>query len=161
MRSVGIDLEPYLKSGKLRYIAARPTFYSLEMHLAIMLREVARFKPRLVVLDPISAFDRSGDPNEIQAMLLRMVDYLKSHGATAIFTNLTHAKGDETQTDAGLSSLMDAWILMLNRENNGEFKRELYLLKARGMRHSNQVREFIMSEDGIALREPFVGEGAP
>ena len=92
MRSVGLDLKPYLDSGKLRYIAARPTFYSLEMHLAIMLREVARFKPRLVVLDPISAFDRSGDPNEIQAMLLRMVDYLKSHGATAIFTNVLMPK---------------------------------------------------------------------
>ena len=115
--------------------------------------------PHLVVLDPISAFDRSGDLAEIQALLLRMVDFLKSHGITGVFTHLTHAKSDETETDAGLSSLMDAWILMLNREVNGEFNRELYLLKARGMQHSNQVREFIMSSQGIQLREPYIGAG--
>lgn len=159
MRSVGIDLKPYLDTGKLRYIAARPTFYGIEMHLAIMLREIALSKPALVVLDPISAFDQSGDLSEIQAMLLRMVDYLKSHGITGVFTHLTHAKADATRTDAGLSSLMDAWILMLNREMNGEFNRELYLLKARGMQHSNQVREFVMSSEGIKLRVPYIGEG--
>lgn len=159
MRSVGIDLEGCLRDGRLHYIAARPTFYSLEMHLAVMLREIARSRARIVILDPISAFDRSGEANEIQAMLLRMVDYLKSHGVTGVFTHLTHAKSDETVTDAGLSSLMDAWILMLNREGGGEFNRELYLLKARGMQHSNQVREFIMSEAGLQLRTPYLGEG--
>mgnify|MGYP000916175575 CR=1 FL=1 len=159
MRSIGIDLEGHLRDGLLHYIAARPTFYSLEMHLAVMLREIARSRPRIVVLDPISAFDRSGEANEIQTMLLRMVDYLKSHGVTGVFTHLTHAKSDETVTDAGLSSLMDAWILMLNREAGGEFNRELYLLKARGIQHSNQVREFIMSEKGLQLRTPYLGEG--
>ena len=159
MRSVGIDLGGYLSSGLLHYTAARPTFYSLEMHLAVMLREIARSKPRIVILDPISAFDRSGESNEIQSMLLRMVDYLKSHGVTGVFTHLTHAKSDETLTDAGMSSLMDAWILMLNREAGGEFNRELYLLKARGLQHSNQVREFIMSGDGLQLRAPYLGEG--
>src|SRR5690606_8074167 len=114
----------------LRYIAARPTLYGLEMHLAIMVREVVKFQPQLVVLDPVSAFITPGDTMEVQAMLLRMVDFLKSRGITAVFTHLTYAKGDETQTEAGLSSLMDAWILLLNREANGEFNRELYLLKA-------------------------------
>lgn len=161
MRSVGIDLKDYIDGGRLNYFAARPTFYSLEMHLAVMLREIARLKPRIVIVDPISAFDRSGESNEVQTMLLRMVDYLKSHGVTGVFTNLTHAKGDETLTDVGLSSLMDAWILMLNREAGGEFNRELYLLKARGLQHSNQVREFIMSENGLQLRAPYLGqEGA-
>jgi len=159
MRSVGIDLQPYLDQGKLHYVAARPTFYGLEMHLAIMLREIARSKPKLVVLDPISAFDSSGQEAEIQAMLLRMVDFLKSRGVTGVFTHLTHAKSDETRTDVGLSSLMDAWILMLNREISGEFNRELYLLKARGVQHSNQVREFIMSSRGIELRKPYIGAG--
>src|SRR3546814_7102374 len=129
------------------------------MHLAVMVREVVKFQPRLVVLDPVSAFLTSGDTSEAQAMLLRMVDFLKGRGVTAVFTHLAYAKSDETQTDAGLSSLMDAWILLLNRESNGEFNRELYLLKARGMEHSNQVREFIMGADGIALREPYIGEG--
>lgn len=156
MRSIGLDVQPWIDNGLLRSVAARPTFYSLEMHLAIMLREVARFSPSLVVLDPISAFTESGDPQEVQAMLLRVVDYLKSHGITALFTHLSHEHG-EVRTDGGLSSLMDAWLLLLNREVNGEFNRELYLLKARGMAHSNQVREFIMTNDGIRLADPYLG----
>lgn len=157
MRSIGIDLQPYMDAGLLRCIPARPTFYSLEMHLAVMLREVARFEPSLVVLDPISAFMDAGDAIEVQAMLLRMIDYIKSKGVTGVFTHLSHG-GNENRTDAGLSSLMDAWILLLNREINGEFNRELYLLKARGIAHSNQVREFLMSDTGISLIEPYLGE---
>ena len=157
MKSIGTDLGKWLKSGQMRYIAARPTFYSLEMHLAIMLREINRFKPQLVVLDPISAFTDSADIAEVQAMLLRIVDYLKSNGITAVFTHL--ASVEQAQTDAGLSSIMDGWVLLLNREANGEFNRELYLLKARGISHSNQVREFVMSNDGIHLLEPYLGEG--
>ncbi|AWM03869.1 circadian clock protein KaiC [Bradyrhizobium amphicarpaeae] len=157
MKSIGTNLDKWLKQGQLRYIAARPTFYSLEMHLAIMLREINRFKPRLVVLDPISAFTDSADIAEVQAMLLRIVDYLKSNGITAVFTHL--ASVEQAETDAGLSSIMDGWILLLNREANGEFNRELYLLKARGISHSNQVREFVMSNSGIHLLEPYLGEG--
>lgn len=156
MKSVGTDLGRWLKNGLLKYIAARPTFYSLEMHLAIILREVARFEPQLVVLDPISAFTGSADMVEVQSMLLRIVDYLKSNGITAVFTHLAHIQ--QAETDAGLSSLMDAWVLLLNREVNGEFNRELYLLKARGIAHSNQVREFVMSSNGIQLLEPYMGE---
>ena len=156
MRSIGVDLSQWLKIGRMRYVAARPTFYSLEMHLAIMLREIGKFQPQLVVLDPISAFTGSADMVEIQAMLLRIVDFLKSNGITAVFTHLANVQ--QAETDAGLSSLMDAWVLLLNREINGEFNRELYLLKARGIAHSNQVREFIMSDDGIHLLEPYLGE---
>lgn len=128
MRSIGIELQPWLDAGLLRCVAARPTFYSLEMHLAVMLREIGRFRPSLVVLDPISAFLDSGDEREVHAMLLRVVDFLKAGGVTGIFTNL--AAGEGAHTDSGLSSLMDAWILLLNREANGEFNRELYLLKS-------------------------------
>ncbi|MDH2327081.1 circadian clock protein KaiC [Cereibacter sp. SYSU M97828] len=158
MRSIGLDLQRWIDGDLLRHIAARPTFYSLEMHLAIMLREVTKFDPSLVVLDPISAFLESGDRLEVQAMLLRMVDFLKARGITAVFTHLAHSHEGTAATDAGLSSLMDAWILMLNREVNGEFNRELYLLKARGMAHSNQVREFVMSDRGISLLPPYLGE---
>jgi circadian clock protein KaiC len=156
MRSIGVDLARWLESGLMRYIAARPTFYSLEMHLAVMLREIARFKPQLVVLDPISAFTGSADMVEIQAMLLRIVDYLKSNGITAVFTHLANV--EQAETDAGMSSIMDGWVLLLNRETNGEFNRELYVLKARGIAHSNQVREFVMSSSGIHLLEPYLGE---
>jgi circadian clock protein KaiC len=90
-------------------------------------------------------------------MLLRIVDFLKSNGITAVFTHLAHIQ--QAETDAGLSSLMDGWVLLLNREVNGEFNRELYLLKARGISHSNQVREFVMSDRGIRLLDPYLGEG--
>lgn len=159
MRSIGTDLRKWVDAKSLHYVAVRPTFYSLEMHLAVMLREIARFNPSLVVLDPISAFMGSGDVLEVQSMLLRMVDFLKSRGTTAVFTHLMHSQDGTTETDAGLSSLMDAWILLLNREIGGEFNRELYLLKARGTAHSNQVREFVMSNDGIRLLAPYIGDG--
>jgi circadian clock protein KaiC len=159
MRSIGVDLQRWLDKGMLHHVAARPTFYSLEMHLAVMLREVVKFRPSLVVLDPISAFMGHSEQLEVQSMLLRVVDFLKSHGITAVFTHLMHSQAGTTETDVGLSSLMDAWILLLNRENNGEFNRELYLLKARGMSHSNQVREFLMSNEGIKLIPPYLGEG--
>jgi circadian clock protein KaiC len=159
MRSIGLDLQQWLDKGSFRHIAARPTFYSLEMHLAVMLREVMRFKPTLVVLDPISAFLGNADQLEVQSMLLRMVDFLKSNGITAVFTHLMHGQEGSAETDVGLSSLMDAWVLLLNRESNGEYNRELYLLKARGISHSNQVREFVMSSDGIHLLPPYLGSG--
>ena len=159
MKSLGADIGKWIKADKLRFIATRPTFYSLEMHLAVMMREVTRFNPSIVVLDPISSFTESGERQEIQSMLLRMIDFLKGRGITAVFTHLMHSQGDRrVETDAGLSSLMDAWILLLNREVGGEFNRELYLLKARGTAHSNQVREFIMSDEGIKLLPPYLGE---
>lgn len=158
MASIGLDLQPHMDAGLLRHIAARPTFYSLEMHLAVILREAMRFEPSIVVLDPISAFLTSGDTLEVQAMLLRVVDFLKSHGITAVFTHLSHGESI-VETEVGLSSLMDVWVLLLNREASGEFNRELYLLKARGIAHSNQVREFAMSDKGIRLLEPYLGDG--
>jgi circadian clock protein KaiC len=159
MKSIGIDLAPWIQQGLLNHVSARPTFYSLEMHLAVILREVIRLKPRIVVLDPISAFSGSGDTLEVKSMLLRIVDHLKATGITGVFTHLSDTQG-AVDTDSGMSSLMDAWILLLSRETNGEFNRELYLLKARGTAHSNQVREFVMTDRGIHLVAPYLGEGA-
>lgn len=158
MRSIGMELGRWVDAGLLRYISARPTFYSLEMHLAVMLREVTRYGPSLVILDPISAFTESGERNEVQSMLLRMIDFLKNRGITAVFTHLMHGTAETLETEAGLSSLMDGWVLLLNRETNGEYNRELYLVKARGIRHSNQVREFQITDEGISLIPPYIGE---
>lgn len=159
MRSLGIDLGKHIANGKLKYVAARPTFYSLEMHLALMLREALDFKPDVFVLDPLSAFTETGNRTEVHAMLLRIVDFLKSEGITGVLTHLTQSGQTVIETESGLSSLMDAWILLLNRESNGEFNRELYLLKARGVSHSNQVREFVMDGNGIRLLLPYTGQG--
>lgn len=153
--SVGIDLRRHVESGLLRFVAARPSLYGLEMHLTLMYREVEQFDPVAVVLDPISAF--YGPTSEIHAMLLRMVDLLKTKGTTGVFTNLTSLAHATDRTDVGLSSLMDTWIGLHDIEANGERNRGLYLLKSRGMNHSNQIREYLLTNDGVELIKPYVG----
>nr|WP_276592428.1 MULTISPECIES: circadian clock protein KaiC [unclassified Methylobacterium] len=154
-RSVGLDLSRHVDAGLLRFEAARPTLYGLETHLARMHRDIERFKPSLVVIDPVSAL--RGPATELQATLLRMVDMLKSRGITAVFTSLRTDGGFDERGDLGLSSLMDAWIKLTDVEANGERSRTLYVIKARGMSHSNQVREFQMSATGVRLVDAYVG----
>ena len=154
-RSVGLDLRQHVDSGLLRFEAARPSLYGLEMHLARMHRDIRQFAPSLVVVDPISAL--RGPAVEIHATLLRMVDMLKSRGITAVFTSLRTDGAFDVAGDLGLSSLMDAWIKLVDVEANGERTRTLYVIKARGMSHSNQVREFIMTAKGVELIDAYVG----
>ncbi|WP_241665232.1 circadian clock protein KaiC [Teichococcus oryzae] len=157
-RSIGLDLQRHADAGLLRFEAARPSLYGLEMHLARMHRDVEAFGPQLVVIDPITAF--RGPEAEVQSVLLRMVDLLKARGITGIFTSLMHGGTGATidaDADLGMSSLMDAWVRLTHEEANGEINRTLYIIKARGMSHSNQVREYQMSEAGIGLIEPYIG----
>lgn len=157
MRSVGIDLEKSVGRGLLQFSARRPNLYGLETHLAAMHREVLEFEPAAVVIDPLSALMSAGAKGDVHSMVLRLVDLLKARGITAIFTNLGGSQAESTTTEMQISSLMDTWLLLYNRESNGEHNRQLYLLKSRGMAHSNQVREFILSSDGIQLREAYIG----
>jgi circadian clock protein KaiC len=153
--SVGLDLQRHVDSGLLRFEAARPSLYGLEMHLARMHRDIEQFQPHLVVIDPISAL--RGPEVELQATLLRMVDMLKARGITAIFTSLRTDGAFGQSGDLGLSSLMDTWIRLQDIEANGERSRTLYVIKARGMSHSNQVREFQMSALGLRLVDAYIG----
>jgi circadian clock protein KaiC len=157
MRSIGLDLQSWVDKGKLRFEAHRPSLFGLETHLAIMHRDIDEFAPTAVVIDPLSSLLQAGDKHDAQAMILRLVDFLKSRKITTVFTSLTHGNIEAAMTDMQVSSLMDAWLLLYNRESNGEHNRQLYLIKARGMAHSNQVREFIMTANGIRLREVYVG----
>ena len=157
MRSIGIDLQKWVDKKLLRFAARRPSLYGLETHLATMYRDVADFDPAAVVIDPLSALLSGGAAGDVHSMVLRLVDFLKANGITALFTNLGVVAGENTSTEAQVSSLMDVWLLLYNRESNGEHNRQLYLLKSRGMAHSNQVREFILSSDGIKLRPAYVG----
>jgi circadian clock protein KaiC len=153
--SVGLDLSRYMQADLLRIAASRPSFFGLEMHLARMYRDVMEFKPSVVVIDPISAF--RGPAPDVHSTLLRMVDLLKSHNITAMFTSL---KTDGTLvegTDLGLSSLMDSWIRLADIEANGEHNHILYIIKSRGMSHSNQVREYRMTDTGIELIDAYIG----
>ncbi len=156
MRSLGLDLEPWARKGLLHFHAARPTFYGLETHLAAMYKAVRDFQPRVVVVDPISNFVSAGTVGEIKAMMMRLVDFLKSGGITGLFTSLAHDKSTE-QTDLGISSLIDTWLLLRDIELNGERNRGLYILKSRGMPHSNQIREFTFSDRGLQISDVYLG----
>ena len=154
-RSVGLDLKRHVDAGLLRFEAARPSLYGLEMHLARMHRDIRQFEPSIVVIDPISAL--RGPAFEVHATLLRMVDMLKSRSITALFTSLRADGAFDIAGDLGLSSLMDAWIRLVDVDADGERTRTLYVIKARGMSHSNQVREFIVTSAGIKLVDAYVG----
>jgi circadian clock protein KaiC len=158
MRSIGIDLRPWVQRGLLSFHAIRPSFYSLEMHLAVLHKMINQFKPQVFVMDPITTFISEGNQLEVKAMLMRLVDFLKLHQITAIFTSLTSGtNGTLEQTNIGISSLMDTWLLLRDIEINGERNRGLSVLKSRGMAHSNQIREFLLTNHGIELIDVYLG----
>jgi circadian clock protein KaiC len=160
MRSVGLDLTPFVKRGLLQFHAARPTFYGLEMHLAVIHRLVLQFDPSVVIVDPMTNLMQvAASARETRSMLIRLIDFLKTRGTTALFTSLTSAGSASETSDSEVSSLTDTWLLVRNIEAGGERNRALYILKSRGMAHSNQVREFILSSDGVKLVDVYTGPG--
>ena len=157
MRSIGLNLEPMVKRGLLRFHAARPTLCGLEMHLAVMFKEIALFQPSVVIVDPITSLLTAGTEFETKGMVTRLIDYLKGSQITSLFTSLTHGGQALQQSEAAMSSLMDSWLLLEDSVGNGERNRVLYVLKARGMAHSNQIREFLISDRGIDLVDAYIG----
>jgi len=157
MRSIGIELERFVKKDLLQFQNARPSAYGLEVHLALIHKIIVDFEPSVVVVDPITNFLAVGDDRQTKAMLTRLIDLFKLRQITAIFTSLTSAGDELEDSQVGVSSLMDTWILVKNIESNGERNRGLYILKARGIAHSNQVREFILTDRGIELIDAYVG----
>ena len=157
MRSIGFDLEPWVQRGLLRFEAARPTLCGLEMHLATMHKHVVEFQPRVVIVDPLTNFTSVGTTVEARSMLMRLIDLLKSRQITALFTSLTAGGDYLEQSEVGVSSLMDTWLLLRNVELGGERNRVMYILKSRGMAHSNQLREFLLTDHGIELQDVYVG----
>jgi circadian clock protein KaiC len=152
MRSIGYDLAPWVKNGKLQIESTRPSHSGLEMHLARMHKRIADFKPDIVVIDPITNFVTIGSIVDVKSMLVRLLDMLKTRGITSLFTNLTH-QGLLEETSSAISSLMDTWLLLRDIETAGERNRGIYILKSRGMAHSNQIREFLLTGHGIELRD--------
>ncbi len=157
MRSIGIDLAAFEKQDLLRFHAIRPSMTGLEMHLAAMQNRVEEFSPHIVVIDPISSFGPLGNVIEIRAMLARLIDYLKLKGITTMLTSLTRADRALESTNEEISSLIDTWLMLRDIELNGERNRGLYVLKSRGMKHSNQIREFVLTDHGIDIKEVYVG----
>lgn len=157
MRSVGIDLQPYLNDGLLQIHSSRPTLHGLEQHLLTVHDMVQAFQPSIVVIDPVSNLSVESDENQLKPTLMRLIDFLKQQQITALFTSLTSEAAASESSQVGISSLMDAWLLLRNLEFNGERNRTIYVLKSRGMAHSNQVREFVLSDRGINLIDVYVG----
>jgi circadian clock protein KaiC len=157
MRSIGIDLEPWVRRNLLRVHAQRPTALGLEAHLVAMHRLIDDWEPRVVVVDPITNMTAVGSEIEVKAMLARLIDFMKLRQITALFASLTQGGRAAEQTDLGVSSLMDVWMLLGNPEGNGERNRVIQIVKARGMAHSNQVREFVMTDRGVMLLDVIRG----
>lgn len=157
MRSVGVDLERFVKKGLLQFHNARPSAWGLEVHLALIHKAITEFDPAVVVVDPITNFLAVGDSIETKSMLTRLIDFLKIKQITGMFTSLTSGRDVIEDTEVGVSSLMDAWLLVKTIESNGERNRGLYILKARGIAHSNQIREFLLTQDGVALIDAYIG----
>jgi len=157
MRSISINLQPYVNSGLLRFHASRPTLYGLEMHLVAIYKLIKQFKPDTIILDPITNLITVGSVSEVKSMLVRLIDFLQNEQITVMFTALSLNTVVNEQTDEGVSSLVDTWMLVRDIEHNGERNRGLYIMKSRGMKHSNQVREFIITDKGLDLVDVYLG----
>ncbi|HEY0053721.1 MAG TPA: circadian clock protein KaiC [Pedobacter sp.] len=157
MKSIGFDLQKHVGAGLLEFHAFRPTLYGLEMHLVAIHKLVKKFKPDVLILDPITNLITVGSVSEVKAMLIRLIDFLQQSQVTVMFTALTLNNIVNEQTDEGVSSLVDAWLLVRDIEHNGERNRGMYIMKSRGMKHSNQVREFVISNEGLTLVDVYLG----
>ncbi len=157
MNSVGLDLQKWVQSGLLRFSSSRPTVRSFENHLTLLHREIQSFDPQVVVIDPISNFNVIGTVDDSRALLTRLIDFLKLKNITALFTSLTNSAEALEQSETNISSMVDAWLLVKNVEANGERNRVFYILKARGIAHSNQVTEFQITQHGIELVDTYLG----
>ncbi len=157
MRSIGIDLEPYMKKGLLQFHASRASIHGLEMHLATIHKLVRQFQPRVVIMDPVGSMTAVGTRRDATVMVTRLIDFLKMQEITAFLTSLT--SGDEAleTVDVEISSLVDTWLLLRDLELGGERNRVINVLKSRGMAHSNQLREFLLTDRGVELQDVYLG----
>jgi circadian clock protein KaiC len=151
MRSIGINLQQWVDRGLLQFHADRPSRFGLETHLTGMQRAVSVFEPAVTVTDPVTNLLTVGTQNDVRSMLTRVIDYLKMQAITGLFTSLSPGRTELMETDAGISSLMDTWIVLLIDEENRKRRRWLSVLKSRGMAHSNSVREYLLNDAGLQI----------
>lgn len=157
MKSIGLDLQTHVDAGLLTFHASRPTLNGLEMHLIAIHKLINKVQPQVIVLDPITNLVTVGSMSEVKSMLIRLIDFLQTQQITVLFTALTRNTIVQEQADEGVASLVDAWLLVRDIESNGERNRGLYLMKSRGMKHSNQVREFVITDNGVDLVDVYLG----
>ena len=159
MGSIGMDLARWVKKGLLKFHSARPSLYGLEMHLVTFHKVINEFNPQVFIVDPISNLSAAGTASEVKSILTRLIDYVKMKKISTFLTDLTHFTGSLEHTSEEISSLIDTWLLLRDIEVNGERNRGLYILKSRGMAHSNQIQEFLLTNQGIGLIDIYTGSG--
>ena len=157
MRSLGLDLGAWVGAGLLHFAASRPASFGLEVHLTSMIKLIDKIKPRVIVIDPISSFTTGGTELDAKSMVMRLIDLMKSREITAMLTSLTTAGHASEQTEIGISSLIDTWVMLRNIEQAGERTRALSIVKSRGRKHSNQARELLLTDQGVMLADVFIG----
>jgi len=157
MRSIGVDLQPWVEKGLLQFQANRPTFAGLEMHVLTISKAVKAFKPQVVIFDPFTSFITGNNENEVKMMAMRLLDLMKANKCTTLFTSLILGPSAADQSQVHIASLIDTWLWMDDLELGGERNRGIYILKSRGMAHTNQIREFLLTDHGVELRDVYVG----
>ncbi len=157
MSSIGMDLQQHIDKKLLRFHSSRPTIHGLEMHLVEIHKKIVEFNPQVIIIDPITNLVTIGSVSEVKSMLIRLIDHLQKHQISVLFTALNYNNSIAEQTDEGVSSLVDAWLTVRDLESNGERNRGLYIMKSRGMKHSNQVREFVITDHGLELVDVYLG----
>jgi len=157
LTSINLDLQKHVKSGLLKFYASRPTIYGLEMHLVVFYKLITEFKPKVVILDPITNLVTVGDPSQVKSILIRLIDFLQKEQITVMFTALTFPHFMQSSAEEDVASLVDTWLSVQDIEFNGERNRALYIMKSRGMKNSNQVREFLITDNGIEIVEVTLG----
>ncbi len=158
MRSIGLDMQGHIEKGLLHFHSSRPTIYGLEMHLVAIHKMIKKHRPSVVILDPITNLITVGSVSEVKSMLIRLIDFLQVEQITVMFTALSLNSVVNEQMDEGVSSLVDTWILVRDIEFNGERNRGIYVMKSRGMKHSNQVREFVIRDEGVEILDVYLGK---
>jgi circadian clock protein KaiC len=157
MRSIGIDLEPWVQKGLLQFQTNRPTFTGLEMHVLTVSNAVKAFKPQVVVFDPFTSFFTGNNENEVKMMAMRLLDLMKVNKCTSLFTSLILGGSGSEQSQVHIASLIDTWLWLDDLEIGGERNRGIYIFKSRGMAHTNQIREFLLTDHGVELRDVYIG----
>ena len=159
MRSVGLNLDHWVKKGLLVMECRRITQYGLDMHLLLAQKLIAEYTPKVVIMDPVTSFDDIANTSDVKRIVMKFVDLMKSLGITIVFGSLTPSEVQSDSSSVNISSIIDSWILLRDLESNGERSRAIYVLKSRGMSHSNQVREFLMTDHGIEICDVYIGTG--
>ena len=159
MRSVGLNLDHWVKKGLLVMECRRITQYGLDMHLLLAQKLIAEYTPKVVIMDPVTSFDDIANTSDVKRIVMKFVDLMKSRGITIVFGSLTPSEVQSESSSINISSIIDSWILLRDLESNGERSRAIYVLKSRGMSHSNQVREFLMTDHGIEICDVYIGTG--